>query len=161
MRARYVVVVEGDSILPERDSLIESAWGDLPVSYIQGNEKLNESDFLDFKINKWEINNNWSNKQSSEPFIRLEILKQDSLVEYVVKEGLILPAHNYSGFLLVFEIDSNAELVDEISLFRVLSVFSDEYKVYRWTNTVEALGSEFFSLVPSREKLMEMICSYI
>ncbi|QCZ96611.1 hypothetical protein DL544_06210 [Stenotrophomonas sp. pho] len=42
------------------------------------------------KVNKWEINAEWSRKSEVEPWIRIEILRGGVVAEYLVAQGLSL-----------------------------------------------------------------------
>lgn len=74
MSRKYAISVHSSIVLPQRSVWLRAAWGDLPVSYFQSDENLNDCGFIDLKVNKWEISG--SRFQGDlDPFIRVEILK--------------------------------------------------------------------------------------
>ncbi|MDG9762597.1 hypothetical protein, partial [Stenotrophomonas sp. GD04064] len=55
MSRKYAVSMHSSIVLPQRSAWVRAAWGDLPVSYFQSDENLNDCGFIDLKVNKWEI----------------------------------------------------------------------------------------------------------
>lgn len=142
MSSKYAVILKQGSILPKRDFLISEAWGKVPVSYFQDQESLNDCTFIYLKINKWEINSQWSSQQDSEPWIRINILKGKTLKEYVQNEEHLLPIGATSETILVFELDDTENDLDEILLLRLVSVFGNNSKIYRWCDGFQEMGED-------------------
>ena len=105
MSDKYVVVLDAGSDLPERDYLISNAWGDVPVSYVQDEVAFNECSFLDLKVNKWEVNNEWSKQQVSEPWIRIEKVEGEVLNDFLLNESSSWPKENVPEKIITIELD--------------------------------------------------------
>ncbi|WP_053162415.1 hypothetical protein [Pseudomonas brassicacearum] len=157
MGSKYAVVLGQDTVLPERDSLISQAWGDVPVSYVQDQEIFSECSFLDLKINKWEVNTQWSSRQGSEPWIRIEILKEKALEEYLQDEGHSLPVEVSRDVLVVFELDEGGVALDEMLLLHLVSVFYKSCKVYKWCDDFQEVNEETFTTLPATHIIQERL----
>ncbi|WP_092418662.1 hypothetical protein [Pseudomonas sp. NFPP07] len=157
MSSRYAVVLGPGSILPDRGFLISQAWGDVPVSYVQDHEIFNECRFLDLKINKWELNSRWSNKQDSEPWIRIEILKGQVLEEYLQNEGCPLSVEVARETLMIFDLDEGGSAVDDMLLLRLVSVFYDRFRVYKWSDRIEEMSANSIASLPARDTIRERL----
>lgn len=158
MSVRYVVVFEAGSILPDREFLISKAWGNLPVSYVQDHETLNECSYFDLKVNKWEVNSSWSDKQESEPWIRIEILKGGALKEYLHNENCPLSIDFECETLMIFWLDEGGAEMDEILLLRLVSVFYGRFKVYIWSDCViEEVSANIISFLPNQQTVRERL----
>lgn len=157
MSNRYAVVLGPGSILPDRELLISQAWGNVPVSYVQDHEDLNECSFLDLKINKWEVNSQWSSTQDSESWIRIEILKGKVLEEYLQNEGCPLSVEVARETLVVFELDEGGIAVDDMLLLRLVSVFYGRFRVYRWSDRIEEVSANTFASLPARHRVRERL----
>lgn len=160
MSIKYLTIFNKNSTPPERQDLINRAWGDLPTSHIQGGEKIKDSDYLDIKVNKWEVNPLWSKRQSPEPFIRIEILKDEKLNSYLKSSGLTDRLAVESNFAMVIEMDEGAIDIDQVlmlNLFAVLSNFSDIFKLSHDDASFEKLIAP--SLL-SVDELYKLINSY-
>ena len=157
MSNRYAVVLGAGSILPDRGFLIGQAWGDVPVSYVQDHEVFNECSFLDLKINKWEINSQWSSKQESEPWIRIEILKGQVLEEYLRNKGCPLSVEVARETLIIFEMDEGGAAVDDMLLLRLVSVFYGRFRVYRWSDRIEEVSENIISSLPALHTVRERL----
>lgn len=84
MYSKYIVFIDKNVPLPSRASIVEGAWGnDVPISFIQDNEVLNDASYLDFKVNKWEANSKWSEMQDDEPMIRVEIFREERVADFL------------------------------------------------------------------------------
>lgn len=153
MNNKYLVVLEPDSVLPEREHMIRQAWGSVPVSYVHDDEDFNECDFLDLKVNKWEINSEWSSKQVNEPWIRIEKVEGERLDEFFQKNNGHCPVEIKSSKLMVIEIDEDGHPVDEILLLLLVSVFYGRFKVYLWSDSVEELGADAIAGLPDQESI--------
>lgn len=157
MSSRYAVVLEAGSILPDRESLISQAWGDVPVSYVQDHEIFNECSFLDLKVNKWELNSQWSSKQQSEVWIRIEILKGQVLEEYLKNEGCPVPVEAACETLIVFELDEGNSAVDNMLLLRLISVFYERFRVYKWSDRIEEMNANIIASLPGRNTVRDQL----
>jgi hypothetical protein len=157
MSNRYVVVLESGSSLPEREFLVSQAWGSVPVSYVQDEEAFNECSFLDLKVNKWEVNSEWSNKQDSEPWIRIEKFKGDALEELLQKEGCRWASEMAGKTLMVIELDDGGTKLDYFLLLRLVSVFYGQFKVYRWSDSIEELSGKTIESLPAQHTVREWL----
>ncbi|WP_369038400.1 hypothetical protein [Stenotrophomonas maltophilia] len=156
MGTKYVVVLVAGKGLPERNSLVYQAWGEVPVSYFQDHESLNESSFLDLKVNKWEVNAEWSRKSEDEPWIRIEILRGGVVAEYLATQGLSLLA-GVGEALLSIEMDDGGGEIDEILLAHLVSVFMPGNRVFRWRDELSEIDGEYISRFPAREAVLEQL----
>lgn len=156
MGTRYVVVLVAGEALPERNSLVYQAWGDVPFSYFQDHESLNESGFLDLKINKWEVNAEWSRKSEDEPWIRIEILRGGAVTEYLAAQGFSLVV-GVGEALLSIEMDDGGGDIDEILLAHLVSVFMPGNRVFQWRDELSEIGGEYISRFPAREAVLEQL----
>lgn len=159
MTSKYAAVTGSESLFPERDYLIGQAWGDVPVSYVQDNECINECSFLDLKINKWEMNKRWSDRQNVEPWIRIEIIKGLLIDEYLENKKYPLYMDCACESLIVFELDEGGIAIDELLLLRLVSVFFPQSKVYRLTDRFEEIDSRAISGLPTKEVVREKLVS--
>ncbi|RFD26913.1 hypothetical protein CER19_20020 [Pseudomonas sp. GL93] len=157
MNIRYAVVLEAGSILPDRDFLISQAWGDVPVSYVQDHEVFNECSYLDLKINKWEVNREWSNRPDSDAWIRIEILRAQNLEEYLRSDECSLPIDTECDALLTFELDEGGGVMDEMLLLRLLSVFYGQFKVYRCSDFIEEVSADTIASLPERSAILDKL----
>lgn len=157
MRARYVAVIGAGVVLPERELLISLAWGAAPVSCFQDRESLDDCSFLDLKVNKWEVNADWSRGQYEEPFIRIEILRGAALAEYMHNEVPSLPVSDIGEAVLVFELDEGGSKLDEVLLLRLVSVFFEGNKLYRWCDGFREISEEEVASLPTRQSLLERL----
>jgi hypothetical protein len=157
MSSKYAAVLRRETSLPERELLIGQAWGDVPVSYVQDQECLNDCSFLDLKINKWEVNPNWSGRQDSDVWIRIEILKEARLVEYLQNEVCPLSVDVDHEILVVFELDEGWSAFDNLLLLRLVSAFCDFSKIYKWCGIFQELSSGVFSCLPSKNDICERL----
>lgn len=159
MSVRYFVVLEGGASLPERDFFIYHAWGDVPVSYFQDGEVLNECSFLDLKVNKWELNSAWSDRQENEPWIRIEMYREQLLEEYLQdNEGLnfLIGA---CGALITLGMDEGGGAIDDMLFLRLVSVFVERFNVYRWSGSIEKASKETIGYLPSGQLVRELLCN--
>ena len=157
MSNRYAVVLEPGAHLPERDALVSQAWGSVPVSYFQDREVFSDCSFLDLKVNKWEVNREWSSKQSSEPWIRIEKFKGQSLDEFLRKEGAVLPVDMAGITLMIIEMDEGGIALDYCLLLRLVSGFLDQFKVYRWSGSLEEVFQNTIVSLPDRHGILEQL----
>lgn len=155
MGTRYVVVLVAEGMIPERESLVRQAWGEVPISYFQDHESLNECSFIDLKVNKWEVNAEWSRKSEVEPWIRIEILRGGAVAEYLVAQGLSLVVER--GGVLSIEMDDGGCEVDEILLVNLVSVFMPGNRVFQWRDGLSEIDGEYISRFPAREEVFERL----
>ncbi|HHA2536782.1 TPA: hypothetical protein ACOEBE_004477 [Stenotrophomonas maltophilia] len=155
MGTGYVVVLVAEGVIPERESLVCQAWGEVPISYFQDHESLNECSFIDLKVNKWEINAEWSRKSEVEPWIRIEILRGGAVAEYLVAQGLSLVVEG--GALLSIEMDDGGGEIDEILLVNLVSVFMPGNRVFQWRGGLSEIDGEYISRFPAREEVLERL----
>ncbi|MHA3735421.1 hypothetical protein ACXR0M_07055 [Pseudomonas sp. Eth.TT006] len=151
MANRFAVVVESGSDLPDRDILVSRAWGDVPVSYIQDQEAFNDCSFLDLKVNKWELNREWGDKQDSECWIRIEKFKGATLEDFLREDGAFWPVDMSGKTLMIIELDEGGSELDQCLLLRLVSVFLGQFKVYRWSDAVEEVTEETVASVPTQQ----------
>lgn len=139
MAFKYAVDFEEGFILPHRSDWVEQAWGDVPVSYMQDDETLNNCSFLDLKINKWELSAAWSerHKLRREPMIRIEILRGEERNRFLTESNCSLIMASANGTLLVLELDEGGWDIDEILLLRLVSVFWGKSKIYNISESCE------------------------
>lgn len=156
MGTRYVVVLVAGEVLPERKSLVCQAWGEVPFSYFQDHESLNESSFLDLKVNKWEVNAEWSRKSEDEPWIRIEILRGGAITEYLAAQGFSLVV-GVGEALLSIEMDDGGGEIDEILLAHLVSVFMPGNRVFQWRDEISEIDGEYISRFPAREAVLEQL----
>lgn len=155
MSNRYAVILESGSVLPERELLVSEAWGSVPVSYVQDQEIFNECSFLDLKVNKWEINSQWSSKQDLEPLIRIEKLTDEGLEEFLQQDGCRWSLDMAGKKLIIIEMDEGGGAVDDMLLMRLLSVFHARFKVYSCSDSIEELSDASFPTQQSvRDRLI-------
>nr|WP_288912674.1 hypothetical protein [uncultured Pseudomonas sp.] len=157
MRNRYAVVLDAGSILPDRAFLSSQAWGDVPVSYVQDHEFINECSFLDLKVNKWEIDSRWSIKQESEPWIRIEVFKGQALEEYLLNEDCPLSIEAARETLIIFGLDEGGTSVDDMLLLRLVSVFYGRFRVYRWSDCIEEVSENTIAYLPALDVVRERL----
>lgn len=155
MNSKCAVVLGVGSVLPERDCLIRKAWGNVPVSYFQDEEDLNACSFLDLKINKWEINGEWSCRQFEEPWIRIEVLRGQVLVEHLRAETWSPPMNSAEETLIIFKLDEGGSELDEVLLLRLVSVFFGDGKLYRWCDGFQEIGEGAIAALPTLQALQE------
>lgn len=158
MRNKYAIARPPGATLPDRKSLIERAWGDVPVSYIQDNEVLSECTFIDLKINKWETNSRWRAKQDSEPWIRVEILRGAAIKEFLGRDDGLVAVDFAGGTLVVLELDEGGNELDDMLLFRLVSVLGERCDVYRWTaSTYQKVGTDEISRLPTQHSIRDRL----
>ncbi len=157
MTDKYAVALESGGVLPERENLILQAWGDVPVSYVQDEELLSACSFLDVKINKWEVNKQWSTQQESEPWIRMEILRGQALEDYFQHNGKTLRNAGQYKALLILELDEGGVEVDVFLFMRLISVFSESFKVYRFCDGVQEVDEKALASISARNTVMERL----
>jgi hypothetical protein len=157
MSDKYVVVLDAGTDLPERDYLISNAWGDAPVSYVQDEVAFNECSFLDLKVNKWEVNNEWSKQQVSEPWIRIEKVEGEVLNDFLLNEGSAWPKENVPEKIITIELDEGGSEVDEILLQRLIAVFFGRFKVYRCSDRIEEVSQGTIDTIPTLDAIHERI----
>ena len=156
METGYVVVLNAGEAIPERSSLVYQAWGDVPFSYFQGHESMAESGFLDLKVNKWEVNAEWSRNSDGEPWIRIEIVRGARVAEWLATHGLACMA-GMGGVLLIAEMDDGGGELDEVLLARLVSVFIPRNRAFHWCNELNEIDGEYISRLPSREEVLERL----
>jgi len=154
---RYAVVVESGSDLPDREILVSRAWGDVPVSHIQDQEAFNDCSFLDLKVNKWELNREWSAKQNSELCIRIEKLKGAALDDFLHRDGSLWPVDLAEKTLMIIELDEGGSALDHCLLLRLVSVFMGQFKVYRWSDGIEEVSEEIAASLPAQQAVLERL----
>ncbi|OUM05708.1 hypothetical protein BW686_20365 [Pseudomonas syringae] len=157
MTDKYAVALGSGAVLPERENLILQAWGDVPVSHFQDEDVLNDCSFLDLKINKWEVNKQWSAQQESEPWIRMEILRGQALEDYLQNDGEMLRHATQHEALVVVELDEGGLDIDDFLLMRLISVFSERFKVYRFCDGYQEVHEEALASLPARNAVMERL----
>ncbi|PZS73026.1 hypothetical protein A7X75_07515 [Stenotrophomonas maltophilia] len=148
MSRKYAISMHSLIVLPQRSAWVRAAWGDLPVSYFQSDENLNDCSFIDLKVNKWEISGSGA-QGGLDPFIRVEILKGRGLVDYLGETEFRPAVDVAQEILLVFELDDGGDESDEWLLMRLVSVLADGSRLYCWRDGFQQIGMEFFSAVPA------------
>jgi len=157
MTNRYAVVLESGAELPERAFLVNQAWGSVPVSFVQDEEAFNDCSFLDLKINKWEVNVEWSGKQVVEPWIRIEKIKEEKLDEFLKKENRPWPLDVAGKTLMTIQMDEGGSALDDVLLLRLVSVFLERFKVYRCDDRVEEVSRGCIASVPAQNTVLEWL----
>lgn len=156
MNIKYIVVIESESSLPDRRFLVGQAWGDLPISYFQDGEVFGEGAFLDLKVNKWEINSKWSAKQDNEPWIRIEVLQGRTAEEFINNTMCPLP-EVLNKKLIVMELDEGGGAIDEMLLQRLVAVFCEAFRVFRWGGCLEELNERSIASLPTLHFVREQL----
>jgi hypothetical protein len=154
---RYAVVVESGSDLPDREILVSRAWGDVPVSYFQDQESFNDCSFLDLKVNKWELNKEWSAQHDSELWIRIEKLKGVALDDFLRRDGSLWPVDMAEKTLMIIELDEGGSALDHCLLLRLVSVFLGQFRVYRWSDGIEEVSEEIAVSLPAQQDVLERL----
>jgi hypothetical protein len=133
MNFRYAIALDKGVFLPCRDVWLEEAWGELPVSYIQGDYDLNECDFLDVKVDKWEVSPEWRKRYRAhpEPMINIKIYKGRKLKKYLRSTGCPIPEVLAGKIFVTLELEGDGEAIDEMLMERLVSFFSGEARLYR------------------------------
>lgn len=161
MYSKYLVLIDKNNKLPDRVSLVEKAWGDLPVSHIQDAEDLNEASYLDLKVNKWEVNGKWSTKQNQEPWIRIEILRGESLLRFVNQNDFGFPVDQSDSFLMTFELDELDEGwldVDYALIANLVRVLPAAQKIFAYDESyIRIDGYKHFETVPTKDLVKEKL----
>ncbi|CCP10558.1 hypothetical protein SMSKK35_2172 [Stenotrophomonas maltophilia SKK35] len=134
--------------LPQRDVWIRAAWGEVPASYFQGDEDLNNSSFLGLKVNKWKIGSDeWAGM--IEPFINIEILRAHALAEYLGETIHRPPVDAAQEIILVLELDDGGNELDEGLFKRLVSILAEGNRLYCWKDGFRLAGREFAQAVPT------------
>ncbi|MDH4608949.1 hypothetical protein [Pseudomonas sp. BN102] len=154
MYRKYFVVCEDLEGFPCREEFIEKAWGDLPVSFFQDDEFLSKASYLDVKVNKWEVSQEWSTLQEVEPCIRIDFLRDERLAEFCREVRLSGCEVSSAEVVLVLELDGEGMELDELLLASMVRVLSETYQCYALDELPMLLDGKFFLVVPSREDLM-------
>jgi hypothetical protein len=157
MNSRYAVVLESGSALPGRETVVSQAWGDVPVSYVQDHEVFNECSFLDLKVNKWELNSEWSGKQVSEPWIRIEKHQGAALDDFLRNDGSLWPVDMTGKTLITIELDEGGSALDYCLLLRLVAVFLGQFKVYRWSDSIEEVSEKSIAFLPPQQRVLERL----
>ncbi|MFL6956882.1 hypothetical protein ACJ7C5_03790 [Nocardiopsis yanglingensis] len=152
MSRKYAIALHFPVVLPQRDVWIRAAWGDVPVSYFQGDEDLNNSSFLDLKVNKWEIGSDeWAGM--IEPFIRIEILRAHALVEHLGETEYRPPVDAAQQTLVVLELDEGGSELDECLLKRLVSILADGNRLYCCNDGFELAGGKVAQAFPTLKEV--------
>lgn len=157
MSRKFAVVLGAGTSLPERDHWVRQAWGSVPVSFVQDDEFLNSCSFLDMKVNKWEVNPQWSSKQEVEPWIRIEITKRPKLEQCLQNEAFPLSADAACETLLLFELDEDGCELDDLMLRRLVSVFLGRGKVYEWCDGFQEVREGDVAFLPTQPTVHELL----
>lgn len=157
MSFKFFVVSKARDQLPACAALLADAWGDLPVSYMQGDENLNKASFIDAKVNKWEVNRRWGDVYGIEPTVRVELLKGDALKTYVTDEKWVPEVDLEADRLVVLERDEGGSEIDDVLAIALLSVFARGGECYRLEEGLYRLGEAFFSALPSKDTIRAAI----
>ncbi|PZS93352.1 hypothetical protein A7X83_06045 [Stenotrophomonas maltophilia] len=148
MSRKYAISMHSSIVLPQRSVWLRAAWGDLPVSYFQSDESLNDCSFIDLKVNKWEISGSGA-QGDLDPFIRVEIINGRELVDYLGDTEFCPPVDVAEETLLVFELDDGGDESDEWLLMRLVSVVAEDNRLYCWRDGFQQIGREFSCTVPA------------
>lgn len=157
MSFKFFVVSKVRDPLPARAALLADAWGDLPVSYMQGHENLNKASFIDAKVNKWEVNHRWGDVYGIEPTVRVELLKGDALKAYVDDEQWVPKVDLETDRLVVLERDEGGSEIDDVLALALLSVFARGGECYRLEEGLHELREAFLSSLPSKDAIRSAI----
>lgn len=157
MNNKYAVVLGRGVELPSKELLISEAWGEMPVSFFQDHECFSECAFLDLKVNKWEINGQWSAQQDSEPWIRIELLRGEALKEYLLTADDLPPVDTANEFCIVFELDEGGADVDKTLLLRLVSLFFPFCKVFKLDDGFQELSQDAIADLPSQKTVYERL----
>lgn len=159
MYSKYIVLIDKDVPLPSRASIVGGAWGeDIPVSFVQDNEVLNEASYLDLKVNKWEANSKWSEMQDQEPWIRVEIYRNEQIKKFLRDNGLRFAFDSEDYSLVALELDEGWQELDQVMLGRVVKVFVESQKLYAYDDTEGYIDcGDFLRSLPSKESVRNSI----
>ena len=159
MYSKYLVMIDVDTSLPSRKSMVEIAWGeDVPISFVQDNEVFNEASYLDFKVNKWEVNQKWSEMQDEEPWIRLEIIRDIQIKDYVSENKLTFSFDYKRYYLVALELDDGWQEIDQALLARVVVSLAKNKKVYAFDDNEGYIDcTDTLSSLPSKKTVRKSI----
>ena len=159
MYSKYIVFIDNKVPLPERISIISRSWGeDIPISFSQDNEVLNDASYLDLKVNKWEANSKWSEIQNQEPWIRVEIYRDEQVGEFVLKNKLRLNFDCDNYFLLVIGLDDGWQEIDQILLGCIVKATMKSYQTYGYDDTKGyIICHDYLNSLPSKDTVRQYI----
>ncbi|MRJ43377.1 hypothetical protein KF946_07890 [Idiomarina loihiensis] len=159
MYSKYIILIDKNATLPSRSSIVESAWGnDVPISFIQDNEVLNDASYLDFKVNKWEANSKWSEMQDDEPMIRVEIFREERVADFLRDNELWFAFDYEHYFLVALELDDGWHEVDQFLLARVVKVLAENQKVYAYDDVKGYIDcGDYLQSLPSKEAVRKSV----
>ncbi|KQV15875.1 hypothetical protein ASC74_26140 [Pseudomonas sp. Root329] len=157
MERKFVVAFDRNDQLPERREWLSEAWGDVPTTHFQSDESMLDSIFIDLKINKWELNAAWSSRQGLAPIIRIEILRDESLVEFVNNHASLICDEVDAKVLMVFELEGESMDVDFIILMRLVAALCGRGRCYQWAEKLEFLDEKALADLPSSVELKDML----
>ncbi|WP_417440284.1 hypothetical protein [Idiomarina sp.] len=159
MYSKYIILIDKNATLPSRSSIVERAWGkDVPISFVQDNEVLNDASYLDFKVNKWEANGKWSEMQDQEPLIRVEIFREERIADFM-RENELQCTFDYEGYFLVaLELDDGWHEVDQFLLARVVNVLAENQKLYAYDDVKGYIDcGDCLQSLPSKEAVRKSV----
>jgi len=159
MYSKYIVVIDKGISLPSRICLLEDAWGKkVPVSFVQDDEELDAASYLDVKVNKWEANSKWSNMQDEEPWIRIEILRNGNLVNFLSENEFQFSVDSENYFLVVLELDEGWQEIDQVILARLVKIISATHQCYAYDSIGKyVICSDYLKSLPSKERVRQSV----
>jgi len=157
--SKYIVLIDKSASLPSRIHLLGEAWGkEIPVSFVQDNEELDAASYLDVKVNKWEANSKWSDIQNEEPWIRIEILRDSSLINFLDENKSQFPVDKKNYFLVVLELDNGRQEIDQVLLALLVKIISATHECYAYDDLGKTIiCTEYLKSLPSREAVKKMV----
>lgn len=101
---KYTAFLNGVRPIPQRDVWIRSAWGDVPISYVQDHEFLTNATFFDVKVNKWETDKRAAFDMPDDVWIRIEIKRRDNVQRG--HDDISKSSHEHTQILMHFDMDA-------------------------------------------------------
>lgn len=130
MSTQYWILLKNGHCIPEREMLLSSAWGDLPVSYSQDHEEINFCSYLDVKVNKWEIDKKWSKVQFPEPNISIEFFRKKELAAFLDGKHLPFVVNREHDTLVILQVDVGGWDIDQKLTVALASVIAGTEPIY-------------------------------
>ncbi|AZC58328.1 hypothetical protein C4K34_4171 [Pseudomonas chlororaphis subsp. piscium] len=58
---------------------------------------------------------------------------------------------------MIFDLDEGGSAVDDMLLLRLVSVFYDRFRVYKWSDRIEEMSANTIASLPSRDTVRERL----
>jgi hypothetical protein len=159
MHSKYIILIDKGIKLPNIRSLFNKAWGhDLPISFIRDAQDLESACFVDVKVNKWEANEKWSGIQLEEPWIRIEIVRNQALEEFIMENEIQGLVDSKKMFLIALELDGQATEIDRILIGYLVKAIADTHRAYIYDESYQYIDcSEYLQSLPPAHVVIEKL----